>query len=137
MGDKIGETKMEIKRIFSNKRLSRMEKYNLVRGKSKMLSEEELTILLKEYQRDYDSYDRQKDMKDTISLFLTGIGMLIAFFGIFFSGPEIGAENFILLIRVIGAYVVMSILVLSWIQAYRTDKMYQTQYILDILEKKE
>lgn len=134
MADKILEAKNDIRRIIKNKGLTRIEKCNLVKEKSAVLDEEELKILLKEYHRDYASYDRFKDLKEVISMLLTALGMLVAVCGISFNGIEFGADMFGMLILYIVVYTVIAVWSVTGIQTFRSKNMNNLQYILDILE---
>lgn len=133
MDDKIFQVKKDINRIVRCKDLNRMETYDLVRQKVENLSEVEIEILLKEYHRDYGSYDRYKELKDIISIFLTGIGLILTLIGIFFKEVEVSRIIYNQLLLFVGCYVLGSIALLSVIQTYRSQNMRWLQYVFDIL----
>lgn len=134
MNDKIIEIKIEIRRIMGDSNLNCIEKYDLIKGKVELLNEKEYKILLKEYKRDYKTYDRIKDIKDVLSMFLTGTGLLITI------GTSIIKEQLEVVITngiffsVIAVYVVLAIVALALIQSWRTFNMNRIQHVLDILE---
>ncbi len=136
MEDKILQIKKAMKSVIKSKGLTRLEKYNLVKEKSRVLSESEQDILLKECRRDYESYDRAQDIKELITICLTGIGMLITVFGIFFKEKVLSFYQFSTLIVMVCILVSLSILILSAIQSWRSSNLWITKYMIDILEKK-
>ena len=135
MEDKILSTKKELKRVLKNPRLTRLEKYNLAKEKASLLDENETKILLKECYRDFEDHNRRKDMKDLVSLFFTGIGLIFTVFGIFFKqvvAEYIASKDIILLITI---YVVVGLVFLTYLQASRSKNMNLLQYMIDILEE--
>ena len=133
MDDKIIETKREIRRIISDTKLKRVEKYNLVKNKASQLNELEYNILLKEYKRDYKTFDRLKEIKDIISMFLTGIGLIFTICGSFFI-ETLSFEMVGGLLGMVAIYVFCAIMLLWLIQVRRTSSMNKIQFILDIIE---
>lgn len=135
MDDKILQTKKEMKRVINTKGLTRLERYYLAKEKCKSLSEIEKNILIKECYRDYESYDRCKDATELITIFLTGLGLIMTLY-------QALAEKSVDLITAITSlallatiYVVCAILVVSWLQKFRSGNMNKTKYMLDILEE--
>lgn len=133
MEDKIIQMKNEMARIIKVEGLTRLERYDLMKRQTKALNKKEMKILIDEYRRDYETYDRSKDTKELIAVGLTGIGLLITVLSIFQKRIEgsIHADSLLL-----GVYVIIGIVVLSLslLQANRSRKMDATRYILDILE---
>ncbi len=133
MNDKIIETKREIRRIINDTKLKRVEKYNLVKNKASQLNELEYKILFKEYIRDYKTFDRLKEIKDIISMFLTGIGLIFTICGSFFI-ETLSFEMVGGLLGMVTIYIFCAIILLWLIQVRRTSSMNKIQFILDILE---
>ena len=134
MSDNVLETKKEMGRIIRSKGLSRFEKYTLVRDKSNTLTEDEKKILLQECQRDYKFYKEEQDIKDIITISLTGIGLLIALLGVFFEEkvtPYVTANP---LMIYVGVAVVSYIGLLILYQNIKNKRITVTLYMIDILE---
>lgn len=135
MTDKILETKKEMKRILKNKGLTRIERFDLAKEKSELLDEKERKILEKECRRDYESYNRIEDIKELITLGLTGLGLIITLFGIFFDDVAMTFEQFSNIVYNVTIFVIIMLAVLSFTQQYRSRNMFITKYMLDILEE--
>lgn len=135
MYDKILQTKKEMKNVIKSNGLTRFEKYNLVKEKSRTLSESERDILIKECHRDYEIYDRAKDIKELITFFLTGIGMLITVFGIYFEDKILNYIQFYSVLTIVGMGIAMSVIIVSLIQSWRSKNLTITRYMIDVLEE--
>lgn len=134
--DKILQTKKAMRSIIKTKEKTRIEKYNLVKEKRDDLSKFEQEILLKECRRDYESYDRVKEIKDLITIYLTGVGMFVTIFGIFFSDKIINLSQFSSILTMVGIAVIISVLVVYYIQSWSSNNLCITKYMIDILEDK-
>lgn len=137
MTDNILEIKKELKSVAKMKGLTRIQKYNMMQETSKRLSEKEKALLIKEYKRDYDSWDRIKDMTELITTFLTSVGLIITVIGIFFGNKLTTFEQFE---SILGMVMIISIIVvwgLSSIQKYRNNSLDRIQYTLDVLEERD
>ena len=135
MDDKIQKIKKKIKRLVGDPTLNCSEKYDLVKKQSKELSDVEFKILLKEYKREYKSYDRLKDIKDILAMFLTGIGLLFTMGGSAFIAAERVFVEMETLIVMTTIYILSIVLMLCGVQMWRTTNMNRIQYTLDILEE--
>lgn len=137
MWDKIGDVKGQIWDVVKCKKMTRTERYDLIKKKIEQLSETELSILINEYHRELNLVDGYKDFKDVIIPFITSIGILITVFGIFATNTNIAnsKELYEFMIYVIGTYAFGAVLVLWALFYYRGKKLYWIQYILDVLEK--
>lgn len=137
MTDNILEIKKELKRVAKMRGLTRIQKYNMMIETSKKLSEKEKKLLMKEYKRDYESWDRVKDITELVTTFLTGVGLVVTVFGIFFGNKLTTFEQFKSILVMVGIVSVIAIMVISGIQSWRSNNLNRIQYILDILEEKE
>lgn len=136
MYDKILQTKKEMRNVIKENGMTRLEKYNLLKEKSRSLSDREREILIKECYRDYESCDRVEDIKELITVYLTGIGLLITLFGIFLKDKIVESVDFQSLVGIVAIAIVISIAVLSFIQSWRSKNLNITKHMLDILEEK-
>lgn len=136
MTDKILETKKAMRCAIRAKGLSRLDKYNLVKDKGSTLTECERKILLKECRRDYESYDRSQDIKELITISISGMGLLITFIGIILKDQIVNADQNNILID-IGIFVILYIFILAFSQMWRSRNMYITKYMIDVLEENE
>lgn len=135
MEDKITKVKKDIKCIINTGGLVRVEKSCLVKARFNALSKTERQILLKEYRRDYETYNRTQDIKEIVSVGLTSIGMLIALFGILFQDRVIEVWRHDRIVCNTILFVVFSILSVTGIQIFRSSNMNKIKHILDILEE--
>lgn len=133
MYDKVVEVKKDMIRTIKKKGLTRTEKYDLVKQKSRTLSDYEREILIKECYRDYDSHDRIQDIKSLITVWMAGMSMFISVISIYTDGKNVDYEFFYNLLFCVLVVIVLSILPLSWLQTYRSINMNITKYMLDIL----
>lgn len=135
MNDKILQIKKEINQIIKSKR-TRIEIHNLVKEKIKLLDNIEREILLKEYKRDLVSYNILNDIKDLISTGFTGIGFLLTIFGIFCtsSKQELSFSAYSSILFSIGLYIMAVIFIIVLVQNYKSKKLKEIQYAIDILE---
>lgn len=133
MYDKVVEVKKDMIRTIKKKGLTRTEKYDLVKQKSRTLSDYERKILIKECYRDYDSHDRSQDIKSLITVWMAGMSMFISVISIYTDGKNVDYEFFYNLLFCVLVVIVLSILPLSWLQTYRSINMNITKYMLDIL----
>ncbi|MBE5852895.1 MAG: hypothetical protein E7299_08140 [Lachnospiraceae bacterium] len=137
MTDNILEIKKELKRVAKMRGLTRIQKYNMMIETSKKLSEKEKKLLMKEYKRDYESWDRVKDITELVTTFLTGVGLVVTVFGIFFGNKLTTFEQFKSILVMVGIVSVIAIMGISGIQSWRSNNLNRIQYFLDILEEKE
>lgn len=136
MDDKILKVKKEMKSVIKSKGMTRLEKYNLLRERRNSLSKKERKILLRECRRDYEIWDRFQDIKELITVCLTGLGLIFTVVGILFK-DSIGSHiQFYSLLVMTGIYVCFSILVLMIAQLWRDNSMNVTRQMIDILEEK-
>jgi hypothetical protein len=135
MDDKILNVKKEMKKIIKSNGITRLDKYNLLKQKSNTLSEIERKLLLNECKRDYESYERIKDIKEIITVFLTGLGLILTIANVYFKDTYVFTQFEELLILV-ATYVVFSIIILSLTQNYRGRGMDISKQMIDILEEK-
>ena len=133
MYDKVVEVKKDMIRTIKKKGLTRTEKYDLVKQKSRTLSDYEREILIKECYRDYDSNDRIQDIKSLITVWMAGMSMFLSVISIYTDGKNVDYEFFYNLLFCVLVVIVLSILPLSWLQTYRSINMNITKYMLDIL----
>ena len=133
MSDKILQVKKEMKRIVKTKGLTRFERYDLLECKTKALNEREMKILIDECKRDYETYNRSKDMTRLITDSLTGIGVLIAAVGICSNRiPELIQDELVLFTYII---ICVSLVVIPLLHIYGSGNMNATRYMMDILEE--
>lgn len=135
MEDKILQTKKAMIRIVKAKGLTRLDKYNLLKEKSNILSEKEKKILLMECRMDYEVSDEIKGIKDIVTVFLTGSGMFLTVFGVFYKGETAKNLQFATLIICILGYIVVAIAILLRIYLYRINTISRIKYLIDILEE--
>lgn len=135
MDDKILNVKKEMKKIIKSNGITRLDKYNLLKQKSNTLSEIERKLLLNDCKRDYESYERIKDIKEIITVFLTGLGLILTIANVYFKDTYVFTQFEELLILV-ATYVVFSIIILSLTQNYRGRGMDISKQMIDILEEK-
>lgn len=135
MEDKILQAKKEMERIIKIKSLTRLERYDLTTEKTKLLDEKSMSILLEECKRDYESCQSSKEVKDYITIFLTGIGLLFTLLGIFLKDKVMEISQFGSLMIFVAAYVIFSVVILSWIHHYKSSRMNISKYMFDILDK--
>lgn len=137
MDDRILQVKKEINRIVKAKGLIRIEQYRLVKEKSRMLSEKELSLLIREYYREYDSWKRFKDIQELVTVSLTGFGLLIAVAGLYFGDNiEFSANQFIEMILLVGIMIIFFVVIVGITQLKKNKNMGRIKYIIDILESK-
>lgn len=134
MDDKILHVKNEMKRVMKVKGLTKTEKYNLLKEKSKLLSEKEKDILIKECHRDYESYDRVKDTTELVTIFLAGMGLLVTLYGASVK-ERIMVNSILQTIVVITTEIVGVIIMVMLLQNYRSRNMNRTKHMIDILEE--
>ena len=138
MDDKILRTKKEMKLIIKDKKLTRLEKYNSLRGKVCTLSEVERNILLKECKRNYDSYDGFQDIERLITAVISGFGLIFTILNIIFRDKiveTIPVSQMFLLLDGVSAFVLFLILIFVMAQSVRTKNTYIFRYMIDILEE--
>lgn len=135
MNDKILQIKKEMRRIIKVKDLTRMEKHELVKKASDSLSEKEKELLIKECYRDYEAYNRCKDVLEIVTVFLTGIGFFLTIYNT--CAKEPAPDAVLSLTGLIIVYLLFAIAIVTWLLAYRTNNMHYTRYMLDVLEEKE
>lgn len=136
MDDKILKVKKEMKSVIKSKGMTRLEKYNLLRERRNSLSKKERKILLRECRRDYEIWDRFQDIKELITVCLTGLGLIFTVVGILFKDSIGSYIQFYSLLVMTGIYVCLSILVLMIAQLWRDNSMNVTRQMIDILEEK-
>ena len=136
MGDNILQVKKEMISVINSKGMTRREKYSLLREKRKMLSKKERKILLKECRRDYESWNRFQDIKELITVFLTGLGLFLTAMNIFFKDSINIYTKFQSILAILCIYVCMSVLILSIVQSWRGKNLNISKYMIDILEEK-
>lgn len=134
MYDKILETKKAAKKIIKSKGIRRLDKYNLVKTELEQLSENERKILKKECIRDYESANRLSDIKDAISVFLTGITIINTVFGFFIKDKAIGTADYQQLIFELAIYIILMINILIAINLIKNSAMHLAKYMIDVLE---
>lgn len=134
MGDKILQTKKEMKRIINSKGITRLERYNLAKEKCNVLSEIERKLLIKECRRDYESYDRSKDITELIIIFMTGLGLILTLLEAVADDAVLGISAFVSMGTFLVIYIALAILAVAWLQTYRSGNMNMIKYMLDILE---
>ena len=135
MEDKILQIKKEMKRLIKAKELSRIERYELLEKKTEDLDEKEMRILINECKRDYQSYDRSDDIKELITISLTGIGMIITILGIFLKDKVM---EFFQFASIMGDTIIfLSIILLGFAmwQSHRSNGMHTTTFMLNVLEE--
>jgi hypothetical protein len=135
MNDKILQTKKAMKQIVNARGLSRVEKYDLVKKKSKVLTKKELHILIKEYRRDYEiCHDLIGGIMDMVTTATTGMSLSIAFLAIFFSDKSMSFEQFSVdLYMTLGTFVFLLMIIYA-VNIFKTSSISTTKYVLDILE---
>lgn len=136
MYDKIGAIEAEIRNVVRDKRLTQVEKFELVKQKSRMLSETERKVLLKKCQRSRDIYTRSQDLKDILYLFVSWIGTFFVIFGIYADnkGKPMPSGVYAELLGCALIYGIITIMGLSIIQTWKNKNWYITQYMIDVLE---
>lgn len=135
MEDKILNIKKEMKCIIKQKGLIRSEKYKKLKTKSKCLSKKERKILLEECRRDYESYSRFQDIKELITCFFSALSFFIAVIGVFGNKVDVDYTTYSLLLFKISMINIAIIVILTITIRYRSEKMNETKFIIDILEK--
>ena len=135
MEDKILNIKKEMKCIIKQKGLIRSEKYKKLKTKSKCLSKKERKILLEECRRDYESYSRFQDIKELITCFFSALSFFIAVIGVFGNKVDVDYTTYSLLLFKISMINIAIIVILTITIGYRSEKMNETKFIIDILEK--
>lgn len=136
MDDIILKAKKEIKCIVKEKGLTQLEKYDLIRKKRKELRKKELRVLISEYHRDYASTEGLGDMAMLATIWVGGVGAIIAITGYYFNHESLSYEQFgSLLGMTVGAFVLI-LLMLTALYLFRSCRLSQIQYILDALEGK-
>ena len=139
MDDKLLRTKKEMKLIIKEKKLTRLERYNLLRSKVCFLSEVERNILLKECKMDLDFCDNFQDVERLINVIISGIGLILALLGIIFKDEIVGripVQQINLLIGEVCIFVIFIIFVFAWVQSVRSKKRYVLKHLIDALEEK-
>ena len=134
MEDKILQVKNEMKRIASAKDLTRLEQHDLMKDKSGVLSEGEKRILIKECYRDYESCDRIKDVTELITIFLTGLTLILTLVGSF-AKDTFSEKALLYMLVLIVIYIVLAIIMVTWLQIYRSRNMNREKYVIDVLEE--
>ena len=133
MKDTLLEQKNELKRITIIKSLTRLERYKLVEEKSKELSDRELMLLIEEYNRDYESYNRLKDINNMVTVGVAGINILLLVASIYFDDYMMEFKQFVPLFINSSMAVCVIIMISTFITVYRSYSMTKTKYILDVL----
>lgn len=135
MNDKILQTKKAMKQIVNARGLSRVEKYDLVKEKSKVLTKKELHILIKEYRRDCEiCHDLIGSIMDMVTTVTTGMSLSIAFLAIFFSDKSMSHEQFGVNLFMTLAIFVFLIIIIGVVNIFKSSSINTTKYVLDILE---
>lgn len=137
MDDKLLRTKKEMKLIIKEKKLTRLERYNLLRSRVYFLSEVERNILLKECKRDLDFCDDFQDVERLINVIISGIGLILTLLSIILE-DKIGmilVQDIISLLVGVGIFVIFIILFLKWIQSVRSKNRRILKQLVDVLEE--
>lgn len=134
MEDKILKVKEEMKRVINTKKLTRLERYDLTKKQCEKLSEKELRLLIKECERNYKFYERVANIKEVVTILLTGIGLFITLDGFLVQEQGIETSHFVSLGAYITIYLVLAVILLTWILSYSNSNMNITRYMLDVLE---
>lgn len=136
MKDNILQTKKEIKRLYSVKNLTREEKYDLIVKQWEHMEDKEKDILLQEYQRDLKSYESLKYIKEIITLFLTGVGIIISWSGAFFTSKEMSEMQFAKILIIIVIYTIISVLILMCVDIFRRWNVNRIEYVIGAVKSK-
>ena len=134
MDDKILEVKKEMMRIAKMKDLSRMERYELEKRRSERLSESERKLLIEDCQRDCESYDRIRDIRELFTFFFAGISMILSVFATFANNKEVSVESLESMLLMLLLFVVVTIAVIAGIQTWRSSGLNITKYMIDVLK---
>lgn len=136
MPDNILKVKKEMKKIIKSKGITRLEKDELLRKRSQSLSKKERRILLNECRRDYETWSRFRDVKELITVFLTGMGLLITLFGILNKDSIERYTDFQAMVAMTTIYICISVVLLTFSQVISSTKLDTSQQMIDILEHK-
>ena len=129
MTDNILKVKKEMKKIIKSKGITRLEK-------DELLSKKERRILLNECRRDYETWSRFRDVKELITVFLTGMGLLITLFGILNKDSIERYTDFQAMVAMTTIYICISVFVLTFAQVFSSARLDISQQMIDILEHK-
>ena len=136
MNDNILLMKKEIRRLYCVKKLTREEKYDLIVKQWEHMEDKEKDILLHEYQRDLKSYESLKYIKEIITLFLTGVGIVISWSGAFFTSKEMSEMQFAEILILITLYTIISVLILMCVDIFRRWNVNRIEYVIDTVKSK-
>lgn len=136
MTDKVVKIKKEMKGIIKSRGISRVEKYNLLKKKAENLSKKERKILINECKRDYESFHRLRDLKDTIMIFVSALGMILSVGGILFEEKLLDYTQFSSIFLTITLYIGGAVLAITFIHVFSRDHIDISKQMIDILEEK-
>lgn len=136
MTDKVVKIKKEMKGIIKSRGISRVEKYNLLKKKAENLSKKERKILINECKRDYESFHRLRDLKDTIMIFVSALGMILSVGGILFEEKLLDYTQFSSIFLTITLYIGGAVLAITFIHVFSSDHIDISKQMIDILEEK-
>lgn len=136
MKDNILKVKKEMKKIIKSKGIARLEKDKLLRKRSQSLSKKERRILLNECRRDYETWSRFRDVKELITVFLTGMGLLITLFEVLNKDSIERYIDFQSIVVMTTIYICISVFMLTFAQVFSSARLDISQQMIDILEHK-
>ena len=136
MKDNILLMKKEIKRLYFAKKITREEKYDLIVKQWENLGDKEKHILLQEYKRDLKCYESLRYIKEIITLFLTGVGIIISWSGAFFTSKGMSEMQFAEILVLIALYTVSAVLILMFVENFRRRTVNRIEYVLDTVKRK-
>lgn len=136
MADNILKVKNEMKKVIKSNGITRLEKDKLLRKRKHSLSKKERKILLNECRRDYETWNRFRDIKELITAFLSGIGLLIALFEILNKDSIERCIDFQSIVVMTTIYICISVFVLTFAQVFSSARLDISQQMIDILEHK-
>lgn len=136
MADNILKVKNEMKKVIKSNGITRLEKDKLLRKRKRSLSKKERKILLNECRREYETWNRFRDIKELITAFLSGIGLLIALFEILNKDSIERCIDFQSIAVMTTIYICISVFVLTFAQVFSSARLDISQQMIDILEHK-
>ena len=142
------DLKEQLKKVLSDQnKLERkkddfMEEYEekkkkiLLKKKAENLSKKERKILINECKRDYESFHRLRDLKDTIMIFVSALGMILSVGGILFEEKLLDYTQFSSIFLTITLYIGGAVLAITFIHVFSRDHIDISKQMIDILEEK-
>lgn len=136
MTDKILILRKELINIVKSNGFTRMKKYELIREQCSELEEDELYVLKKEFESQYEK-NRHSEEFSVIPMGISGATLILTIAGLYFNsaGESMSAEIYDELLIWAGVFIIICICCYVFGIISRKIKSAYIRFVLDILDK--